>query len=262
MTMFKVFAAPPWTDLGPNLLIVSIVLLLVGFWSIGIATSDEILKEYTSCGYNQAPLVLNGRWFDRTPCLDQKTDGLPGWHPFVGMVLSLSLSLSISLSPSLDLSRSLSRACARSLAPPLPHSLPISPSRFRYPSPACLSPHSRHTQGTLKAHTHLTMCVRVYVGVVCLCGSHSLPPSLPPCLSLPPSLPVSLSLSPSLSLAPGALLQLVLRGWRSLVFHGVAHVRLTHTRTQTHTDTGVLLCWASLMYVRRRIYIYIYYIYI
>jgi hypothetical protein len=87
MTMFKVFAAPPWTDLGPNLLIVSIVLLLVGFWSIGIATSDEILNEYTSCGYNQAPLVLNGRWFDRTPCLDQKTDGLPGWHPFVGMVL-------------------------------------------------------------------------------------------------------------------------------------------------------------------------------
>ena len=31
MTMFKAFAATPWPDLGMNMLIISIILLLVGF---------------------------------------------------------------------------------------------------------------------------------------------------------------------------------------------------------------------------------------
>ncbi len=45
------------------------------------------MTEYTYCGFNQPPLVHMGRWYDRTPCLDVKTDGLPGLHPFIGMVL-------------------------------------------------------------------------------------------------------------------------------------------------------------------------------
>jgi len=42
MTMFKAFASPPWPDLGMNMLIISIILLLVGFWSIALATSEEV----------------------------------------------------------------------------------------------------------------------------------------------------------------------------------------------------------------------------
>ena len=45
------------------------------------------MTEYTYCGFNQPPLVHMGRWYDRTPCVDVKTDGLPGLHPFIGMVV-------------------------------------------------------------------------------------------------------------------------------------------------------------------------------
>jgi len=87
MTMFKAFAAPPWPDLGTNMLVISIVLLLVGFWSISLATSEEVMTKYTYCGYNQPPLVYKGRWYDRTPCLDLTTDEQREWNPFVSMVL-------------------------------------------------------------------------------------------------------------------------------------------------------------------------------
>jgi len=87
LTMFKSFAAPPWPDLGMNLLIISIILLLVGFWSIAMATSEEVMNKYTYCGKNIAPLVHKGRWYDRTPCLDLTTDGNSEWHPFVAMIL-------------------------------------------------------------------------------------------------------------------------------------------------------------------------------
>jgi len=86
-TMFKAFAAPPWPDLGMNMLIISIILLLMGFWSIALATSDEIMDRYTYCGLNRAPLVFQGRWYDNTPCIDLTTDGNPEWHPFVSMIL-------------------------------------------------------------------------------------------------------------------------------------------------------------------------------
>jgi len=86
-TMFKAFASPPWPDLGMNLLIVSIILLLMGFWSIALATSDEVMNKYTYCGYNTAPLVFEGRWYDKTPCMDLTTDGNSEWHPFVSMIL-------------------------------------------------------------------------------------------------------------------------------------------------------------------------------
>jgi hypothetical protein len=45
------------------------------------------MAEYTYCGFNQRPLVNMGRWYDRTPCIDVKTDGLSGMHPFISMVL-------------------------------------------------------------------------------------------------------------------------------------------------------------------------------
>jgi len=86
-TMFKAFAAPPWPDLGMNMLIISIILLLMGFWSIALATSDEIMDKYTYCGVNKAPLVFQGRWYDNTPCIDLTTDGNSEWHPFVSMIL-------------------------------------------------------------------------------------------------------------------------------------------------------------------------------
>ena len=87
MTMFKMFAKPPWPDLGINLLVLSIILLFVGFWNISMATSDEVLSKYTYCGKNAPPLVYQGKWFDNTPCIDQTTDGLSEWHPFVSMIL-------------------------------------------------------------------------------------------------------------------------------------------------------------------------------
>lgn len=151
MTMFKSFAAPPWTDLGPNLLIISIVLLLVGFWSIGIATSDEVLSEYTRCSYHEPPLVNNGRWYDRTPCLDKKTDGVPGWHPFVSMVFSLCF---------ICLSLARSRVCSLSLAlPPLPFLLFSSLAPSRSPFLLSLPP--------LKADARLTVYVSVST-LVCM----------------------------------------------------------------------------------------------
>lgn len=87
MTMFKAFAAPPWPDLGMNMLIISIILLLVGFWSIALATSEEVFNKYTYCGYAQAPLVWKGMWYDNTPCIDLTTDGMSEFHPFVTMIL-------------------------------------------------------------------------------------------------------------------------------------------------------------------------------
>jgi len=87
MTMFKAFSAPPWPDLGMNMLIISIILLFIGFWTIASATSEEVLNKYTYCGSNTAPLVFLGRWYDHTPCIDLTTDGKSEWHPFVSMIL-------------------------------------------------------------------------------------------------------------------------------------------------------------------------------
>lgn len=86
-TMFKGFARPPWPDLGMNLLLISIILLFVGFWSIAMVTSDEVLSKYTYCGMNLPPLTYSGKWYDGTPCIDQTTDGAHESHPFVDRIL-------------------------------------------------------------------------------------------------------------------------------------------------------------------------------
>jgi hypothetical protein len=87
MTMFKAFAAPPYPDLGTNMLVISIILLFIGFWNISLSTTEEVITKYTYCGDNFAPLVWKGRWYDTTPCLDRTTDDQSEWHPFVAMIL-------------------------------------------------------------------------------------------------------------------------------------------------------------------------------
>mmetsp|Transcript_23971 Transcript_23971/g.48364 ORF Transcript_23971/g.48364 Transcript_23971/m.48364 type:complete len:404 (+) Transcript_23971:136-1347(+) len=89
LTMFSRFHAPPWPDIGVNLLLIAAILLLVGFWSISISTSTEIFNSYTYCGDAQAPLMYQGRWYDQTPCIDADSLSQSQWNPFVVILLSI-----------------------------------------------------------------------------------------------------------------------------------------------------------------------------
>mmetsp|Transcript_52568 Transcript_52568/g.137904 ORF Transcript_52568/g.137904 Transcript_52568/m.137904 type:complete len:363 (+) Transcript_52568:224-1312(+) len=83
LTFFRHFAGPPIPDLGMNLLSLSIVLLLVGFWSITEVTTKHIAGRYQYCSGADAPLTAQGRWYDQSPCADKDTSGADGWNPFV-----------------------------------------------------------------------------------------------------------------------------------------------------------------------------------
>lgn len=89
LTMFKKFNGPPWPEMGMNLLLISIILLLVSFWSISLSTTADISGNYTYCGSSQAPLVNQGRWFDNSPCIDQDSQGSRSWNPFISQLLLL-----------------------------------------------------------------------------------------------------------------------------------------------------------------------------
>eukprot|EP00291_Cryptomonas_curvata_P020413 CAMPEP_0172177406 /NCGR_PEP_ID=MMETSP1050-20130122/15418_1 /TAXON_ID=233186 /ORGANISM="Cryptomonas curvata, Strain CCAP979/52" /LENGTH=338 /DNA_ID=CAMNT_0012849921 /DNA_START=202 /DNA_END=1216 /DNA_ORIENTATION=- len=88
-TMFRAFAGPPWPDVGMNLLLLSIILLLVGFWSITVATTDHLAGKYQVCSGLSLPLTTQGRWYDHSPCMDKDTAGNDGWNPFVVQTVAL-----------------------------------------------------------------------------------------------------------------------------------------------------------------------------
>jgi len=87
LTMLERFNRPPWPDVGVNLLLIGAILLLVGFWSISISTTQEVFSAYAYCGDAEAPLVHKGRWYDQTPCIDRDSLGEGSWNPFVWQLL-------------------------------------------------------------------------------------------------------------------------------------------------------------------------------
>lgn len=92
-TLFKCAHGPPWPEVGLNLLILSLIILFVGFWSISIGTVSEI-SQYSICGNEQAPVTYMGKFYDGRPCMDRDSRGQIGfdkWNPFV-YLLSLIYS--------------------------------------------------------------------------------------------------------------------------------------------------------------------------
>mmetsp|Transcript_42883 Transcript_42883/g.67260 ORF Transcript_42883/g.67260 Transcript_42883/m.67260 type:complete len:277 (+) Transcript_42883:492-1322(+) len=87
LTMFKRFHGPPWPDLGTNLLLIAVILLLVGFWAMSIAATNEIANGYAFCGDAGQPLVNQGKWYDNTPCIDRDSQNDKKWNPFVSHLL-------------------------------------------------------------------------------------------------------------------------------------------------------------------------------
>eukprot|EP00287_Rhodomonas_sp_CCMP768_P015551 CAMPEP_0196758054 /NCGR_PEP_ID=MMETSP1091-20130531/103983_1 /TAXON_ID=302021 /ORGANISM="Rhodomonas sp., Strain CCMP768" /LENGTH=374 /DNA_ID=CAMNT_0042106857 /DNA_START=203 /DNA_END=1328 /DNA_ORIENTATION=+ len=87
LTMLERFNRPPWPDVGVNLLLIGAILLLVGFWSISISTTQEVFSAYAYCGDAEAPLVHKGRWYDQTPCIDRNSLGEGSWNPYVWQLL-------------------------------------------------------------------------------------------------------------------------------------------------------------------------------
>eukprot|EP00285_Hemiselmis_virescens_P007082 CAMPEP_0173392776 /NCGR_PEP_ID=MMETSP1356-20130122/21150_1 /TAXON_ID=77927 ORGANISM="Hemiselmis virescens, Strain PCC157" /NCGR_SAMPLE_ID=MMETSP1356 /ASSEMBLY_ACC=CAM_ASM_000847 /LENGTH=426 /DNA_ID=CAMNT_0014350679 /DNA_START=231 /DNA_END=1511 /DNA_ORIENTATION=+ len=82
MTLFRRFHGPPWPELGINLLILSLIMILFGFWSISIGTVSEI-SQYAICGDTPAPVSFAGMRYDGRPCVDRNTKGAESWNPFV-----------------------------------------------------------------------------------------------------------------------------------------------------------------------------------
>ena len=85
LTMFKKFHGPPWPEVGINLLVLSLILILFGFWSITIGTVSEI-SEYAICGEAQAPVAYRGIRYDGRPCVDRDSVGEKAWNPFIYML--------------------------------------------------------------------------------------------------------------------------------------------------------------------------------
>ena len=90
LTLFKRFHGPPWPEIGTNLLVLSLILILLGFWAISIGTVREI-ASYAICGNIGAPVVFEGMRYDGHPCVDRDSNGKQTWNPFV-FLLSLTYS--------------------------------------------------------------------------------------------------------------------------------------------------------------------------
>mmetsp|Transcript_41569 Transcript_41569/g.111474 ORF Transcript_41569/g.111474 Transcript_41569/m.111474 type:complete len:340 (+) Transcript_41569:41-1060(+) len=89
MTMFRSCSGPPWPDVGTNMLLLSIILLLIGFWSITLFTTSHIAGRYQVCQGIGTPLTAAGRWYDNSPCMDKDSDGKDNWNPFVVTTIGL-----------------------------------------------------------------------------------------------------------------------------------------------------------------------------
>ncbi|KAJ1486335.1 hypothetical protein T484DRAFT_1943576 [Baffinella frigidus] len=86
-TMFRGCARAPMPAIGQNILLVSVILLLVGLWSISFNLNDDWVSMYSFCRDNEAPLVNQGRWFDQTPCVDRDSLGGFQFNPYIAWLL-------------------------------------------------------------------------------------------------------------------------------------------------------------------------------
>jgi hypothetical protein len=86
-SMFRGCAHAPMSAIGQNVLLIAIILLLVGFWVIGWTTNNDWVSMYSFCAEHSAPLVVQGRWYDQTPCIDRDSLGANRFNPYVGWLL-------------------------------------------------------------------------------------------------------------------------------------------------------------------------------
>lgn len=83
LTLCNYFGGPSTTALAKGLGLLAMALTLVDFWVISYQASTQYLGSYMFCGGNIAPIVVDGYYFDGTPCLDLTSQGQQALNPYL-----------------------------------------------------------------------------------------------------------------------------------------------------------------------------------